>query len=59
MIYTAHEVMEILRIKQSMVYKLLKEGHIKAFKMGSDWKIPEAALEEYIKKMMEGQHEGS
>ncbi|SET38383.1 DNA binding domain-containing protein, excisionase family [Natronincola peptidivorans] len=52
MIYTAKELMEILKIKESLCYKLLREGEIKAFKMGSDWKIPKQSLEEYIARQL-------
>lgn len=56
MIYTAKELMGILKIKESLCYKLLREGKIKAFKMGCDWKIPKQSLEDYIKSQMEEQN---
>ena len=45
---TVHEVSEILRIQRPKVYDLIKEGTIKAFKLGSDWRIPRESVERLV-----------
>ena len=40
--------MELLYIGKNTAYQLLNEGQIKAFRIGNTWKIPKAAVEEYI-----------
>jgi excisionase family DNA binding protein len=38
-ILTVKEVCELLQVHQSTVYKLIKEGRIPAFRIGSDWRF--------------------
>jgi excisionase family DNA binding protein len=38
-ILTVKEVSEILQIDKSTLYKLLKEGMIPAFRIGSEWRF--------------------
>ena len=47
-ILTVPELMELLYIGKNTAYQLLNEGQIKAFRIGNTWKIPKAAVEEYI-----------
>ena len=54
MIYNTKELMQILKVKESMCYKILNSGEIKAFKMGSSWKIPKKSVEDYINKKIGG-----
>lgn len=49
-ILTAQEVMDLLYIGKNTAYQLLKEGQIKAFRIGNTWKIPREAVNEYILK---------
>ena len=49
-ILTVQELMELLYIGKNAAYQLLNEGQIKAFRIGNTWKIPKAALDEYIIK---------
>lgn len=39
-IWTTDEVMDYLLIGRNTLYELLRTGKIKAFKIGSNWKIP-------------------
>lgn len=41
---------EALGIGKNTAYKLLTSGEITSFKVGSVWKIPTSAVEEYIAK---------
>ena len=47
-ILTSDEVMDYLLIGRNTLYELLRKGKIKGFKIGSCWKIPRAAVDEYI-----------
>ena len=47
-ILTPEDVMDYLYIGRNAVYKLLKSGELKAFRVGRNWKIPKKALDEYI-----------
>jgi len=46
---TTEEAKEALKIGNNTLYKLLRSGKLKAFRMGRIWKIPKAAVEEYIR----------
>ena len=45
---TVDDVCEILTIGKNTAYHLLKTKQIPSFQIGRTWKIPKAALEEYI-----------
>lgn len=47
-IWTTEEVMDYLLIGRNTLYELLRQGKIKGFKIGSCWKIPKQAVDEYI-----------
>lgn len=45
---TVREVAELLRVHQRTAYRLITGGSIKAIKIGSQWRVPEGALMEFI-----------
>ena len=47
-ILTVQEVMELLYIGKNTAYQLLNDGEIKAFRIGTTWKIPRSAVDDYI-----------
>lgn len=47
-IMTITDVTEALYIGKNRVYELLETGAIKGFRIGKIWKIPKAALQEYV-----------
>jgi excisionase family DNA binding protein len=47
-LYTVQEIADALRVHSRTAYRLVKEGKIKGIKVGSQWRIPESALLEYI-----------
>ena len=54
-IMTLEEVAKVLKISNGPLRKLLKDGEIKGFKLGKyKWRIPKAAVEEYVKGKMAG-----
>ena len=42
------ELCELLSIGKSTAYKLLSENELHAFRIGKNWKIPRAAVTEYV-----------
>lgn len=49
-VLTVEETCEILRIGYNALYELLNSGKLKSFKNGRCWRIPKAAVLEYIKE---------
>ena len=49
-ILSVEQIGETLFIGRNAVYKLLNSGELKAFRIGKTWKIPNAALIEFISK---------
>ncbi len=47
-LYTVQEIADALRVHSRTAYRLVKEGKIKGIKVGSQWRIPESSLLEYI-----------
>jgi excisionase family DNA binding protein len=45
---TIREVAEVLRIHSRTAYRLVKDGQIAAIRVGSQWRVPETALHEYV-----------
>lgn len=45
---TVREVAEVLRVHQRTAYRLITGGSIKAIKIGSQWRVPESALMDFI-----------
>ena len=46
---TLEELCEALMIGKNAAYRLLKEGKIKAFRIGRIWKIPRSSLMKYLR----------
>ena len=49
-ILTVDDVADALKIGTSQVYRILRNGELKGYKEGKDWKIPKISLESYIRK---------
>lgn len=47
-IMSVPDVAEVLSIGKNRVYELLDNNAIKGFRIGRVWKIPKAAIQEYI-----------
>jgi excisionase family DNA binding protein len=45
---TVREVADLLRVHQRTAYRLITGGSIKAIKIGSQWRVTESALMEFI-----------
>lgn len=51
-IYTHEQAQEILGVSRNTLGALLRSGQIEAFKIGQQWRIPEAALQAFISQRM-------
>lgn len=50
-VLTPEDVSNALKIGMNTVYKLLNEGKLKGFRIGTrSWHIPKSSLVEYIRK---------
>lgn len=49
-VLTPEQVAEIMQLSIRSVYTLLKNGTIPAKKVGTQWRILESELEEYMRK---------
>jgi excisionase family DNA binding protein len=47
--YTVKEVAERLRVSTATVRKLVKDGELGAYIVGSQWRISEIAIQDYCK----------
>ena len=57
-VLTLEEVARFLKVHPSTVYRLLKKKQIPAFKMGSDWRFNQESIEQWVKKLEDGQLAG-
>jgi excisionase family DNA binding protein len=48
-IMTLTEVAEYLRVHSTTVYRLLKQGKLPAFKVGSDWRFDAQAIDRWLR----------
>ncbi len=48
-IYTLKEVEDLLQVTRRTLYNWIKDGQLKAFKVGRGWRITKEALEEFTK----------
>ena len=49
-LYTVQEVADSLRVHKRTAYNLIKNGELKAVKIGTQWRVPEGALFEFIER---------
>lgn len=47
-ILSLEDLCEVLKVSENTAYRLIKEGKVKAFKVGRIYKIPKIAVETYI-----------
>jgi len=49
-IYSLKEVEEILQVGQRTLYTYIKDGKLKAFKVGKYWRVKHEDLKEFIEQ---------
>lgn len=47
--YTPSEIAKIFNFSPEGIRKWIKQGKLKAIRLGSRWRIPESALQEFLK----------
>lgn len=47
-LYTPQEIADLLKVDLRTVYRWIREGKLEALKAGSQWRIEESALEEFL-----------
>lgn len=47
-VYTLEEIAELLHITRRTLYSYVKEGKLKAVKVGKYWRVTEKNLEEFL-----------
>ncbi len=52
-LYTPQEVADILRIKKSTVYEMIKRGEFKCKKIGRQFRIGKADLDNYLNNKLD------
>lgn len=50
-VYTIEECSEILKVTKRTIYKYVKEGSLRASKVGRDWRITDAALRAFLESL--------
>lgn len=48
--YTSQEIAKILSVHPMTIYREIRRGKLKAFRVGTDFRINEKDLQEYVKK---------
>lgn len=48
--YTLDEVAQILQLTRRTLYSYVKNGKLKAVKIGRGWRVTETALQEFLSK---------
>jgi excisionase family DNA binding protein len=47
---TVNEVADLLRVSRMTVYRLIKEGSLKALRVGRNYRLREDDVDEYLRK---------
>jgi excisionase family DNA binding protein len=53
-ILTPSELSEYLHVHKSTIYRLLREGKLPGFRVGSDWRFHVDAIEQWQRDQMKG-----
>ncbi len=53
-ILTVSDLSEYLQIHRTTIYRMLKEGRLPAFRVGSDWRFSLEAIEQWQREQMSG-----
>ena len=50
-VYTVEECAEILKVTKRTIYKYVKDGSLRASKVGRDWRITDAAIQAFLENL--------
>ena len=57
-VLTINDLMDYLAIGKNTAYNLIRQGHIKSFRIGRNYKIPKQAVIEYITSLSGTKNQG-
>ncbi len=57
LLFTPAQAAQALQVSRTRLYELLNAGRLRSIKIGASRRIPRAALEEYISKLLSEQEE--
>jgi excisionase family DNA binding protein len=52
-IMTVHDVADYLRLSEAKVYRMAKEGHVPAIRMGKTWRFRRDLIDDWIRRETE------
>ena len=50
---TVHDVAEYLRLSEAKIYKMAREGHVPALRMGKKWRFKKDLIDDWIRRETE------
>lgn len=50
-VYTVEECADILKVTKRTIYKYVKDGSLRASKVGRDWRITDTALRAFLERL--------
>lgn len=53
-VYTLQEIEDLLQVTRRTTYNWIKDGKLKAFKVGKSWRVTKEALEEFMQTGTQG-----
>ena len=53
-IYTLEEIAELLQVTRRTIYTWIKDGKLKAFKVGRGWRVSRADLDSFLNSRSNG-----
>jgi excisionase family DNA binding protein len=54
---TVSEVAEVMRVSRMTVYRMIHAGELPAVQFGRSYRVPESAVEQYLRGIIDGKHE--
>lgn len=49
--YKAEDLAELLQVNIMTIYRYIKRGHIKAYKIGREYRVDNTEFQEFLKKV--------
>ena len=47
-VYTLKEIIDLLQVTRRTLYNWIKDGKLRAFRVGKEWRVTKEALEDFI-----------
>jgi len=48
--YSITDLMDILNLKRRTILKYIKQGKLRAFKLGNQWRVTEKELQKFVER---------